>query len=164
MFLNERGQTFREVMPLAMCNLAIAQNRDREQYRRVLTGSGSDRPKVSFKVGDYVLVGRRTKGTLDIATHPGVLQVSEVRNAGVMELIRSDGVRITEQVKNVAHCPVPVLDPVVDTGLVERVGPIHCQHCGRRSGEAKVVLCDVCNVGNHIWCLMPPLETFLRVA
>ena len=67
LFPNERGQVFREVMPLAMRNLAIAQNRDREQYRRV-RGSGWDRPKPSFKVGDFVLVGRQTKGTLDIAT------------------------------------------------------------------------------------------------
>ena len=80
-----------------------------------MRGSGWDRPKVSFKVGDYVLVGRQTKGTMDIATHPGVMQVSEVRNGGVLELRGSDGVRITEQVKNVAHLLVPVLDPVVDT-------------------------------------------------
>ena len=39
LFLNERGQVFREVMPLAMRNLAIAQNRERKQYRRV-RGSG----------------------------------------------------------------------------------------------------------------------------
>ena len=149
LFLNERGQVFREVMPLAMRNLAIAQNRDREQYRRV-RGSGWDRPMVSFKVGDYVLVGRQTKGTLDISTHPGVLQVTEVRSAGVLEFQGSDGVRICEQVKNVAHCPVPVLDPVVDTSLVTRVDPIHCQQCGRRSGESRTVLCDVCNVGYHI--------------
>ena len=94
----------------------------------------------------------------DIATHPGVLQVSEVRSAGVLVLRGSDGVRITEQVKNVAHCSVPVLDLVVDTGLVERVEPIHCQQCGRRSGEANMMLCDVCNVGYHIWCLTPPLD------
>ena len=43
LFLNERGQVFREVMPLAMRNLAITQNRDREQYWRV-RGSGWDRP------------------------------------------------------------------------------------------------------------------------
>ena len=61
--------------------------------------------------------------------------------------------RMCEQVKNVAHCLVPVLDPVVDTGMVERMDPIHCQQCGRRSGESKKVLCDVCNVGYHIWCL-----------
>ena len=32
-FLNERGQAFKRVMPLAMRNLAIAQQRDKERYR-----------------------------------------------------------------------------------------------------------------------------------
>ena len=32
-FLNERGQFYRQVMPLAMRNLAIAQQRDKERYR-----------------------------------------------------------------------------------------------------------------------------------
>ena len=56
--------------------------------------------------------------------------------------------RICEQVKNVAHYPMPVLDPVVDTGLVEKVDPIHCHECGRRGWCC--VLCDVWNVGYHI--------------
>ena len=160
LFLNKRGQVFREVMPLAMRILAIAESRDREQYRRVRR-SGWNRPKVSFKVGDYVVVGRQLKGTLDISTHPGVLQVTKVRSTGVLELQGSDGVRISEQVKNVAHCPVLVLDPVVNTGLVMRVDPIHFQQCGRRSGESKMVLCDVCNVGYHIWCLTLAMDDVL---
>ena len=102
LFVNERGHVFREVMPLAMRNLAIAQDRDREQYRRV-RGGGWDSPKVSLKVGDYVLVVRQTKGTLDISTHPRVLQVTRVRSTGVLELQGSDGVWICEQMKNVAH-------------------------------------------------------------
>ena len=95
LFFNERGHVFREVMPLAMRNLAIAQERDRVQYRRV-RGSGWDRPKPNFKVGDFVLVGRQTKGTPDIAKHLGALQVTKVRGSGVLELPGSDGVRICE--------------------------------------------------------------------
>ena len=53
--------------------------------------------------------------------------MTEVRSTGVLELQGSDGVRICEQGKNVTHCSVLELDPVVDTGLVERVDPIHCQ-------------------------------------
>ena len=37
-FFNQRGQTFRRVMPLAMRNLAIAQQRDVERYRHVRGG------------------------------------------------------------------------------------------------------------------------------
>ena len=105
-----------------------------------------------------MLVGRQIKGTLDISTHPRVLQVTEVRSPGVLELQESDGVRICEQVKNVGHCLVPVLDPVVYMGLVERVDLIRCQQCGGRSGESKMVLCDLCNVGYHIWCLTPSMD------
>ena len=52
-----------------------------------------------------------------------------------------------------------VLDLVVDTGLVERVDPIHCQECGKRDDAPKMVLCDVCNVGYHIWCVTPSFDT-----
>ena len=52
-FLNEKGQTFKRVMPLAMRNPAIAQQRDVERYRHV-RGHGWDRPKASFSPGDYV--------------------------------------------------------------------------------------------------------------
>ena len=54
-FLNERGQLYRQVMPLSMRNLAIAQQRDKERYRLV-RGRGWDRPKATFKTGDYVLL------------------------------------------------------------------------------------------------------------
>ena len=37
-FLNERGQFYRKVMPLAMRNLAIAQQRDKLRYRLVREG------------------------------------------------------------------------------------------------------------------------------
>ena len=37
-FLNERGQAFKRVMPLAMRNLAIAQQRDIERYKLVRGG------------------------------------------------------------------------------------------------------------------------------
>ena len=102
-------------MLMAMRKLAIAQNRNRTQFRRV-RGSGWDRPKPSFKVGDFVLVGRQTKETLDIATHLEVLQGVEVRRSSVLELQGSDGVRICEQVKNVAHCLVPAQGLVVEKG------------------------------------------------
>ena len=37
-FLDRRGQIFKRVMPLAMWNIAIAQQRDIERYRRVRGG------------------------------------------------------------------------------------------------------------------------------
>ena len=48
-FLDQRGQAFKEVMPVAMRNLAIAHQRDKERYRLV-RGGGWDRPKASFNL------------------------------------------------------------------------------------------------------------------
>ena len=60
LFLSERGHLFRRVMPLAFRNLAIAQQRDIERYRLV-RGGGWDRPKASFKPGDYVLLRQKRR-------------------------------------------------------------------------------------------------------
>lgn len=54
-FLNQRGQAFKCVMPLAMRNLAIAQQRDKEMHWLV-HGGGWDRLKASFASGDYVMI------------------------------------------------------------------------------------------------------------
>ena len=40
--------------------------------------------------------------------------MTKVRGLGVLELQGSERVRICEQVKNMAHCSVSVLDPIVD--------------------------------------------------
>ena len=61
-FLSSRGQTFRRVMPLAMRNLAIAQQRQEERYSLVRGGEWA-KSKASFAVGDYVMVKRETKNT-----------------------------------------------------------------------------------------------------
>ena len=72
--IDRRGQAFQEVMPLAMRNLAIAQQRDKEWYRLV-RGGGWDRPKVD----DYVLFKQKTKHTLDVPTRPHILRVVGVK-------------------------------------------------------------------------------------
>ena len=59
-FLNLRGKAFKRMTPLAMRNLAIAKQKDMERYR-LMRGGGWDRPKASFKPGDYVMVHQRKK-------------------------------------------------------------------------------------------------------
>ena len=68
----------------------------------------------------------------------------------MLELRGSDGVRICEQIKNVAHYPEPILNPIVDTTTIKRVDLIHCRDCGHRGDEGRMVLCDVCNEGYHM--------------
>ena len=108
-FLSERGQAFKRVMPLAMRNLAIAQQRDKEGYRLV-RGGGWDKPKATFTPRDYVFLKQKTNNTQDAPARPHVLRVVEIRPAGVAVLEGSDAAKIEKQIKNMAHCPLPILD------------------------------------------------------
>jgi len=155
-FLNERGQSFKRVMPLAMRNLAIAQQRDMERYRHV-RGGGWDRPKATFSVGDYVLLKQETSHTLEAPAYPHVLRIVEVRASGVVLLEGSDAARCTRQLKDVGHCPLPILDDKLYPGRYYRGASKHCEGCGRRDNGAVMVLCDTCQGGFHLWCMDKPL-------
>ena len=61
--LNERGQAFMRVMPLAMRNLAIAQQQDKERYQLV-QGENWDRPMALFMPRDHVMLKQQTENTL----------------------------------------------------------------------------------------------------
>ena len=87
MFLNQRGQTFKRIMPLAVRNMAIAQQRDVERYRHV-RGGGWDRPKPTFTLGDYVMLKQDSKHTLDPPAYPHVLRILEMRPSGVDVRVR----------------------------------------------------------------------------
>ena len=56
-------------MLLAMRNIAIAQQRDIERYRRV-RGGGWDRPKAEFAPGDYVMIRHVKDLTLEPRVRP----------------------------------------------------------------------------------------------
>ena len=80
------------MMPLAMRNLAIAQQRDMERYRLV-RGGGWDKPKASFAQGDYVMIRQRMKNTLTALVKPHVLRVVEVKPSSVVLMEGSDAAR-----------------------------------------------------------------------
>ena len=69
----------------------------------------------------------------------------------------SDAARIEEQIKNIAHCPLPILDTKVYPERFYRGPSLHCRVCGRRNIGAKMMTCDICNHGYHIWCLDEPM-------
>ena len=118
-FLSQRGQTFRRVMPLAMRNIAIAQQRDKERYSLVRGGSWA-RPKASFEPGDYVMVRKVKPTALEALAAPHVLRIVELRRSGIVVLEGSDGARCTKQMKDVAHCPLPILDTTLHPGRYYR--------------------------------------------
>ena len=143
-------------MPLAMRNFAIAQQRDIERYKRV-RGGGWDRPKAKFEPGDYVMLKQAKHTALEPIARPHVLRVVEIRPSGAVVMEGSDAARREEQIKNIAHCPLPILDTNMYPERYFRGPSLHCFVCGTRHRATKMVICDKCNAGCHIWCLDVPL-------
>ena len=106
-FLDQWGQALKRVMPLAMCNLAIAEQRDKKWYMLV-RGVGWDLPKATLFRWQ---LKHRTESTLEALARPHILRVVEIRPTGVAVLEGSDVARIWKYKKTCAHCPHPILDP-----------------------------------------------------
>ena len=143
-------------MPLAMRNLAIAQQRQKERYSLVRSGEWA-RPKASFAPGDYVMVKRETKNTLQAPSYPHVLRIVELRKSGVVILEGSDAARCTKQMKDVAHCPLPILDTTLHPGRYWRGASRICMGCGDHKDGKNFVMCDGCEEGYHVYCMRVPL-------
>ena len=50
------------------------------------------------------------KDTLDVPARPHILRVVEMKPSGMALLKGSDATRVEEQVKNIAHSQLPILD------------------------------------------------------
>ena len=143
-------------MPLAFRNVAIAQQRDIGRYRLV-RGGGWDRPKASFQPGDYVLLKQKKKDCLQLPARPHILRVVELRPSGVVVLEGSNAARVQQHVMDIAHSPLPILDPSLHPDRFYRGPNLHCKVCGFKNRASKMILCDRCDEGYHIWCVEPPL-------
>ena len=95
--------------------------------------------------------------SLQAPARPHVLRIVELHPSGVVLMEGSDAARCVEQCKNVAHCPLPILDTRLYPERNYRGPTVHCRECGLRTGGAKMVLCVACQEGYHIWCLDVPL-------
>ena len=155
-FLSRRGQIFKRVMPLVMRNIAIAQQRDIERYKRV-RGGGWDRPKAKFEPGDFDMLKQAKHTALEHIARPHVLRIVEIRPSGAVVMEGSDAARREEQIKNIANCPLPVLDTNMYPERYFRGPSLHFFVCGTRHRATKMVICDKCSAGCHIWCLDVPL-------
>ena len=91
-FVSQRGQTFSRLRPLAMRNLAIAQQRDKERYSLVRGGSWAQ-PETAFELEDYVLVKGEKPNTLEAPAYPHVPCIVELRPSGIVVLEGSDAAR-----------------------------------------------------------------------
>ena len=110
-----------------------------------MRGGGWGRPKASFPEGDYVLLKQQTNNTLDALVIPHVLRVVEIRPTGVAVLECNDAARIEEEIKHIAHSPLPILDHNTYLKRFYRGPSVHCRVCGTRRRPSEMVLCDTYN-------------------
>ena len=155
--LEKRTADLKEVMPLAMRNMAISQQRDEERFRHVRGGKW-DRPKVKFVVGEYVMLRQKKAHTLMPSVRPHILRIVELRAAGVVILQGRDGTTISHQTSQIARCSVPISDKKIYPELFVKTGSVHCEVCGSKAKEAIMVMCELCNKGYHTTCIYPPLD------
>ena len=87
----------KQVIPLAMRKLSIAQEGDKTRYRFVWGGKYF-KSKAKFKIGEYVLVKQSTKNTLQPSVYSHILRVMELRNSGVVVLQGRDRAIVARQV------------------------------------------------------------------
>ena len=94
---------------------------------------------------------------LEASAAPHVLRIVELRRSGIVVLERCDGARCTKQMKDVAHCPLPILDTTLHPGRFWRGRSLRCQGCGGEKDGANMVACDGCQEGYHVYCMRVPL-------
>ena len=160
-----RAKILEESAHAAGHNLHIAQQRDTLRYAR--TRSGGYVPDVQrFKVGDYVYTkklvsrGRGARGSAPKAREE-ILRVQDVRESGVLILVGADGKTISENAINCSPCHLTIKSsPVVEALLKAQARPsidLPCEICLRGDRAASMLLCDGCQKGYHLACLVPAL-------
>ena len=155
--LAKRSKILKRVMPIAMRNLAIAQQRDKERFHHVRGGKYL-KPMAKFVVGDYVLVQHDKTHSLEPSVTPHILRIVEIKDTGVVVLQGRDAIKVSRRIEQLAHCSVPVADHKIYPELFQSTDRTHCEICMSRQMEAKMLLCDTCNKGFHTFCLDIPIH------
>eukprot|EP00775_Hariotina_reticulata_P015009 gene15009-biopygen493 len=82
----------------------------------------------------------------------------EVRDTGVLLLQGKCGRTVSMHMSHCAPCHLPGIDSNIDPRLAEDIEEAVCEVCGTDEQEDKLLLCDLCTLGFHTFCLTPPLE------
>lgn len=166
-FLNAKQKLIAANAISAGQNMAIQQHRDTLRYATIRgesSGLGGYTPQLlTFSPGDYVRPSYLTtdgKGPNSFTprAREEILRVLSVRRSGVLLLQGRDGRTITE---NAVRC-TPCHLPIGESGplpILEKAGAPSqsCQVCRFPHDESRMVLCDSCDRGWHLYCLTPPL-------
>ncbi|PNH08426.1 hypothetical protein TSOC_004993 [Tetrabaena socialis] len=115
-----------------------------------------------FEPGDYVYVLQRNRvSTLQLPTLEHVLRVVSVTPEGVATLVGRCGTTSKESVSNLAFCHLSNIDPIIDPRVAIPAADLACERCGFPNHEDKMLLCDGCGTGWHLYCLQPRYRLYL---
>jgi hypothetical protein len=157
--LLQRAKRVQSICPEAFGNLLIAQHRDSLRYAMVR--SGSFQPTlVKFFPGQFVYVQRPSQSnTLQVRARPEILRVVAVNPGGAVTLQGKCGKTVQQNVENLAPCFLPNIDPTIDPTLGHVSIDHPCEVCRFVNRAGEMLLCDNCNTGWHIDCLVPALPS-----
>ncbi|CAM6089115.1 unnamed protein product [Calypogeia fissa] len=69
-----------------------------------------------------------------------------------------DGVIWKDHVRNCALCHLPNVDGSMDPSSAPVSASLRCMLCGSARDAARMLVCDGCSRGWHMFCLTPPVE------
>jgi hypothetical protein len=159
--MQRRAELLQQHCAVAMGNLASAQHRDTERYRRLRSADYQPRT-THFTAGEFVyrrryLTHGQPTPALQTEARPGIYRVLEVRDSGVLVLQGQCGTTLHEHASNCAPCHLPNINTTIDPSLRQVTADFPCCVCNSPEDEDIMLLCDGCGRGFHIYCLEPPL-------
>ena len=159
-----RAEIAARIAPQVVRNLQSAHERNAERFKAVR--SGKVVPKVHhFRVGDFVFLLYQDKadipgGALGMRAKDEIVKVVEVRSqSGVLVVVNQSGQRFSVSMEHCAPCTIPNLDGTTHSGISMPSKAHPCTKCGSAADWGKMLLCDWCDAGWHLYCLTPPLVT-----
>lgn len=155
--LTLRGEMMQRAVVMAGDNLRIAQHRDTLRYATV-RGGGYVPQLRRFAVGDFVYA-QRVSGTktLESKARREILRVHTMGAQGTLKLQGKCGGTVVMNAVNCAPCHLPGIDGTLQVGMRPASSTLACSICRELGGDASMVLCDGCDAGYHMSCLVPAM-------
>jgi len=102
---------------------------------------------------------QQRNSTLQPKAQPVIYRVKEVRPTGILILQGKCGRTTSMHVSNCAPCHLQGISAAIDPRLTEDTDMVLCEVCGTDEQEDKLILCDICTKGYHLFCLTPVLKS-----
>jgi hypothetical protein len=155
--LLQRKELLQQHCPMALENLSIAQHRDQQRYLKVR--APDYKPRVHrFRPGEFVYVQQLQRASkLQPRARPVIYRILAVKDTGVLDLQGRCGATVSMHMSHCAPCHLPDIDGSIDPLLLKFDEQAACEECGSDENEGELLLCDVCNLAHHTYCLNPPL-------